>query len=304
MKKALAGPAKRAAKKKPERRAMIAAARRGAAGKRKRIAKAARRRADLALWWATKQTRRVDRALNRWIERAHPLLLREARRARKAWKRSSARVGRRLRPVAARFFKGLAAGERALRRASAWATRVATRASAVVTPERAIGAVIVAAAACLVVSQFVDYRAIEIGQPGYAGLPSVATPPTVGVKTAGEAHSYVLIPLALAAGALGVAAMSRSRRRLGRVVFGLGLLAIAIILLVDLPSGLDAGIQTSRFAGAAAVLYDGFYAELAAAAAIALGGLALSLGRQPAKQRAHRPRPRPALNAPRAEGRA
>ena len=35
------------------------------------------------------------------------------------------------------------------------------------------------------------------------------------------------------------------------------------ILLVDLPAGLDAGAQASRFAGATAVLDDGFYAELA-----------------------------------------
>ncbi len=39
------------------------------------------------------------------------------------------------------------------------------------------------------------------------------------------------------------------------------------------------------------MLYDGFYAELAAAAGIALGGLALSLGRQPVRRRSKRPRP-------------
>ena len=305
MKKALAGPAKRTAKKKPKRRAMIAAARRGAVSKRKRLAKTAARRADLALWWATKQTRRADRAANRQIERAHPVVLRAARSAKRTGTRWSARAGKRLRPLGARFFKGLAAGERALRRGSAWAARAATRASAVVTPERALGAVILAAAACLIVSQFVDYRAIEIGQPGYAGLPTIATPPTVAVKTAGEAHSYVLIPLALAAAVLGVAAVSPRRRRLGRVVFGLGLVAIAVILLVDLPSGLDAGAETSRFAGATAVLYDGFYAELAAAAAIALGGLVLSVSRQPARRRAKRSRrskdTRRALNRPKAK---
>ena len=42
----------------------------------------------------------------------------------------------------------------------------------------------------------------------------------------------------------------------------LGLVAVATILLVDLPQGTDAGAQTSRFAGATAVLLDGFYAEL------------------------------------------
>ena len=54
-----------------------------------------------------------------------------------------------------------------------------------------------------------------------------------------------------------------------------GLLALAVILLVDLPAGLDAGAQTSRFAGASAVLEDGFYAELAAAGGLVLGRTAL-----------------------------
>jgi hypothetical protein len=293
MKKALAGPAKRTAKKKPERRAMIAAARGRFAKGRRKAAKTARRRADLALWWATKQTRRADRAANRWIERAHPVVVREARRARRAGRRWSTWLGKRLRPLGARFFKALAAGERAVRRAWALAARAGTRASAVVTPERAIAAVVVAAAGCLVAAQFVDYRGVEIGQPGYVGLPSIAPPPAVDVQTAGSAHSYLLVPLALAAAALAIAAVGRGRRRLGRAVFAIGLVAIAVILLVDLPHGLDAGAQTSRFAGATAVLYDGFYAELAAAAAIALGGLALSLGRQPARQRARRSRSRP-----------
>ena len=53
---------------------------------------------------------------------------------------------------------------------------------------------IAAAAACLLVSQFVDYRGVEVGRPGYAGLPEVAKAPTVGVETPVDAHSYVLVP--------------------------------------------------------------------------------------------------------------
>jgi hypothetical protein len=156
---------------------------------------------------------------------------------------------------------------------AAASVRAATWASAVITPQRAIGAVIVAAGACLVASQFLDYRAVEIGQPGYAGLPDVARPPTVDVRTAGDAHSYLLVPLGLIAVVLGALAAGRDRRRLGLAVAALGLLAVAAILLVDLPQGLDEGAQASRFAGATAVLEDGFYAELAAAAGLVLAGL-------------------------------
>lgn len=283
MKKALAGPAKPAAKKKPERRGIVAAA---------------RRRIDLALWWATNLTRKADRAANRRIERAHPVVVRRARLAGKAVASLAGRVWRRLRPVVVLFFRFLAAAERRLRRAAAWASRMATRGSAVVTPDRAICAVVVASAACLVASQFIDYRGVEIGQPGYAGLPTVTTPPTVDVETAGAAHAYLLIPLALAAAVLGIAALSSKRRRLGRVVFILGLVSLAVVLLIDRPNGLDAGIQASRFSGATAVLYDGFYAELAASAGIAFGGLALSLHRHPARRRSKRsPRTRSGRNA-------
>jgi hypothetical protein len=178
-----------------------------------------------------------------------------------------------LRPAGALLFRGIARGERWVRRGSGAAVRGATRASAIVTPRRAIGAVIVAAGVCLIVSQFLDYRAVEIGQPGYTGLGDVVRPPTADIRTAGDAHSYLLVPLGLVAIGLGVVGAFRERRRLGLGTAALGLIAIATILLVDLPHGLDAGAQTSRFAGAKAVLEDGFYAELAAASGLVLAGL-------------------------------
>jgi hypothetical protein len=218
-------------------------------------------------------SRNVDRAANRGLERAHPALVQAAHRTRAAAGRVAAVAAPLLRPAVALFFRGIARAEAWTRRACAAAARLATRASAVVTPQRAIAAVIVATGACLIASQFLDYRAVEIGQPGYAGLTSVAHPPTVDVRTAGDAHSYLLVPLGLATIALGVLAAGRERRRLGLTVAALGLAAIALILLVDLPSGLDEGAQTSRFAGAEAVLEDGFYAELAAAGGLVLAGL-------------------------------
>jgi hypothetical protein len=215
----------------------------------------------------------VDRAANRGLERAHPVLLGGARRARRGAGRAAAWAGPRLRPLAARFFRLLAVAEHWLRRGGAAAARGATRASAVLTPQRAIGAVIVAAGVGLIASQFLDYRGVEIGQTGYAGLPEVARPPTVDVRTAGAAHAYLLVPLGALGVFLGVLAARRDRRRLGLTAAALGLLALATILLVDLPDGLDAGAQTSRFADATAVLEDGFYAELAAAAGLLVAGL-------------------------------
>lgn len=241
---------------------MIAAAQR-------RIGKAFARVPAAAARWS----RRVDRVANRGLERAHPTLLRARHRSSAITKRVAGWAGPRLRPPAALFFHGLALAERSLRWSCAATARAATATSAVVTPRRATGAVIVAVAACLVASQFIDYRGVEIGQPGYAGLPGIAKPPTVDVRTAGQAHAYLLVPLGLLAVVLGMLCARRDRRRLGLGVIGVGFVSVAVILLVDLPHGLDAGAETSRFAGASAVLEDGFYAELAAAAGLVLAGL-------------------------------
>jgi hypothetical protein len=233
---------------------------------------AARRRLGLVPSRASSATRKVDRAASRRFERARPALVRWTSRLKREGGRLGKWLGKRLRPIVVLVLRGFSRGERALRRGSRAATRAATRISAVITPERAICVVIVAAAACLIAAQFVSYRSVEIGQPAYAGL-AAASPPTEDVKAAGEAHSYLLIPVALVAAIAGVMALRPGRRGLGRVVIGLGALSIAVILLVDMPAGLDEGAQASRFAGATAVLDEGFYAQLAAAAGLVIGGL-------------------------------
>jgi hypothetical protein len=249
MKKALAGPAKQTAKKKPERRAMIAAV-----GRRTR-----------------KATAKLDNAVNRFLQSAWPRLVGVGRAAQVGGRR----LGRRLRPVGVFLLRGLALIERRLLRGSARMRRGATRISVVLTPQRAICIAILGAAACLIAAQFVEYRAVEIGQSGYAGLPA-ASAPTMDSKTAGQAHAFLLIPVALLAAFLALVALrNEGRRGVGRVIFVLGLISLAVILLVDLPAGLDAGVQSSRFAGAKAVLYDGFYAQIAAAAGLMLGGALL-----------------------------
>jgi len=263
MKKALAGPAKRTAKKKPERRAMIAAV-----GRRIRTA-----------------TAKLDRTVNRQLQRAWPRLAKTGR----AVQARGRRLAHRLRPVGVFLLRGLALLERWLLRGTTQARRGATRVSAVLTPQRATCLTILAAAACLIAAQFVDYRAVEIDQLGYAGLPS-ATAPTVDVKTAGQAHAFLLVPVALLAALLALVALrNEGRRGLGRVIFVLGLISLAVILLVDLPAGLDAGVQSSRFTGAKAVLYDGFYAQIAAAAGLMLGGALLAVAPKAAARYHARP---------------
>lgn len=261
MKKALAGPAKRTTKRKskklPERRAIIAAA---------------RRRIGAVLSGAGRGTRQVDRALAQWIEKVRPVLAKRLRRGRAVCAGAGKAAAKRLRPVGVVGLHAFSRGEQLLRRLTAASIRGAMRASAVLTPARAICLVILVAAICLAISQFVTYSDVEIGQPAYAGLPAAAAP-TVGGEPAGQAHSYVLVPLALLAALVALAGMRTERRGLGRIVFVIGLISIATILLVDLPAGRDAGAFASRFSGANAVLRGGFYAELAAAAGLLIGGL-------------------------------
>jgi hypothetical protein len=243
---------------------------------------------------------RLLRAAEPWLAGA----ARDARRVRGRWSKRLGRLGRplyaragrltrwsgrRLRPLAVLFLRALGLADRAAHRGAAWSVRQATRASAAIRPERAICAVIVASAACLIAAQFVNYRGVEVGEPGYAGLPGVAAAPEVGLETPVDAHSYVLIPIALLAAALAVFAARRHRAGLGRPVFLLGALCVAVVLLVDRPAGLDASAQLARFSGAEAILTEGFYAEIAAAGGMMLGGLLLVLAPKAAARYHARP---------------
>lgn len=259
---------------------------------------AARRRISALPARLHRWSRQVDRGANRGLERAYPTLLLTRHHGGRVW----GWAWPRLRPLLGLFFGGIATLERLVRRLCGLLVRAATAASERITPQRAAAAVLIATGACLVASQFIDYRAVEIGQPGYAGLPDTAAAkaPTVESRTAGAAHAYLLVPVGVVAMGLGLLALRRNARRIGLLVAGLGLVSLAVILLVDLPTGLDEGTQTSRFAGASAVLQDGFYAELAAAGGMVLAGLLyyarpcrirISSSGRAASARRRRPRP-------------
>ena len=83
------------------------------------------------------------------------------------------------------------------------------------TPARVMVGVIGGAAVCLVLSQFVAYRGVQVGQPDYASVASVVGPPERARVDAGEAHAYVLVPLAGLAFAVAAAALVTVRWRLG-----------------------------------------------------------------------------------------
>ncbi len=249
-------------------------------------------------------SRRVDAAANRALERAYPPLRRAWRSAGPALLAAAALVWRGLRPILRALFLALAAVEAALRALGRGAARAATAGAAVLTPRRGIGLAIAAAGALLVVSQFLAYHGVQIGGPSYAGLPDVAKPPTVDVRSAGSAHSYALVPVGAIVVALGLAMVARGGRAARRAALGAivaGAASLAVILLVDLPHGLDVGAQSARFAGATAVLEKGFAAELAAAGGVVLGGvlyyarpclIRISLSGRAASARRRRPRRR------------
>jgi hypothetical protein len=243
-------------------------------------------------------SRRIDATANRGLERAHPLLLALV-----------ALLWRVARPVPMWCFRALALGEAAIRASGRGAVRAATAAAAVLTPRRAIALTIAAAGGLLIVSQFLDYHGVQIGGPGYVGLPEVAKPPTLDLQTAGHAHSYALVPVGAITVLLGLVTILRGGR-IGRLAalwsIVAGAASVAVILLVDLPHGTDVGAFASRFSGASAVLERGFAAELAAAGGMVLAGvlyyarpclIRINLSGRAASARRRRPRRRASSRA-------
>lgn len=169
--------------------------------------------------------------------------------------------------------------------------RLVTRVDRVVTPARAIVAVSAASAVLLGWSQFIDYRAVEIGQPGYAGILDVVSAPTTDGRTPIDEHSFLLVAAALAAlGASFVGATGR--RRAGFVVAGAGLLSVAVALLIDLPAGTDASNVAAAYSGAEPVLLAGFWLELAAGLGLVCCGALIAAAPAPASRRPTRRRRR------------
>ncbi len=175
-----------------------------------------------------------------------------------------------------------------------------SRLSVALTPLRAAIAATALAAILLGVSQFVDYRGVAVGVPEYAAYADaeiVAPAPEVDRQPAGSAHAYLLVPVAVAALAL-LFGVARGRWQLGRVVSLLGVLAIAIALVVDVPAGLDESAQSVAYAGVEAHLIEGFWVQLFSAAVLVFGGLLVSRYARKSKRRVSRSRSRAARVGP------
>jgi hypothetical protein len=159
------------------------------------------------------------------------------------------------------------------------------------TPARALGIVCLVALAALVASQWLDYRTIAIGSGAYTGaVEGVAAAPEVGRTKAGDAHAWVILPLALA-GMVALALAFRGRPRAARLLLAVGLVVLAVSLVVDAPAGLDEGETGIAYEGATATLIEGFWVQIAAAAVLIAAGALLPRQLRP-EAAARRPSPR------------
>lgn len=158
-------------------------------------------------------------------------------------------------------------------RALLMALRIAAE---VITPARAVAAVVVCASVLLAISQFVHFRGVEIGAPEYQAVQSVAPPPQEGLRTPLDQHGVALLVVAAAAIAITGLALA-GRWRLARGLVILGAVAVAITLIGDAPAGVDEGDFAIKFEGVHATLLGGFWAQLSASAVIALAGPILAV---------------------------
>lgn len=162
-----------------------------------------------------------------------------------------------------------------------------------VTPARATVVVALVAIGVLVASQWVDYRGVRVGNDAYTGDAGIVAPaPEVAREQAGEAHSWVMLPLAAAA-LIVLALAVTGRWRMARLLMPIGIAVVAIAVLIDAPNGLDEGKTAIAYEGASAHLLDGFWLQIAAGAGMIASGLLLPGFLRPDRAPASAARARP-----------
>ena len=152
-----------------------------------------------------------------------------------------------------------------------------------VTPARAVAVVTLVAVGALAASQWLDYHSVSVGTDAYSGaVGAVAPPPEIESEVAGNAHAWVMLPLAAAALVVlraradgpprvgGPADPDRDRRDRRSPS------------IVDVPKGLDEGSAAVAYEGASASLLEGFWVQIAAAVVLIGCGLMLPRYLRPA----------------------
>jgi succinate dehydrogenase hydrophobic anchor subunit len=178
-----------------------------------------------------------------------------------------------------RIWPYLVAAWRLAGRALAWAQHAAT-------PARVTVAVALLTAVALAGSQWADLSAISVGTDAYKGLEDVAPPPEVTTKTVGDTHSWIGIPLAIAAVLL-IIGSARGRPGLARLLIPVGIAVVAVSVLIDRPEGLDKGNDQVAYVSVTADLLTGFWAQLVSGIVLIL--LAVVLARVLKPQKTARP---------------
>ena len=146
-----------------------------------------------------------------------------------------------------------------------------------IEPAHGTLAVAVAALAVLVVSQFFDYRGISVGTSEYSGgVELVAPAPEVSRERTGDAHAWLVIPIA-AAGLVAVLLAVLGRPGVARLLVPAGVAVLAIAVFVDMPKGLDEGAAAVAYEGARAGLLEGFWAQCSAAGTLIVCGILLPI---------------------------
>jgi hypothetical protein len=145
-----------------------------------------------------------------------------------------------------------------------------------VTPARGLAVVALAATLALGGAQFGDYRAVQVGAPGYVNVSEVAQPPEVDRASPRSAHGVWVFVIAVACLFLTFFAVWRNWR-LARLLLFAGLAVIAISLFVDRPEGLELGTAGEAYVGVHAVLLGSFWVQLFAGATLAVVGPLLAL---------------------------
>ncbi|MGB0121374.1 MAG: hypothetical protein WBP55_10520 [Solirubrobacterales bacterium] len=149
----------------------------------------------------------------------------------------------------------------------------------VVTARRAFTLIALVAAGLLITSQFMDFRAIEIGQPGYVQVQDITRAPRTEVKTPIDTHSLFLVAIGILALGAAAATLLGRRRIAGLVLTSCGAVVLITGIAVDLPVALDVADAQLAYSGVKAILLAGFWLELAAGTVLLVSGLAFTLAR-------------------------